>query len=309
MRAVRGATRGPALDPALDPTREAVVRTFLWEGTTQYVREFEPIGPDAGTDGPTLVMVHGFRGDHHGLLRLVEELPRHRILLPDLPGFGGGGELAGTHDVATYARFIRDVAVSLCDGPYVLLGHSFGSIIAAEHAASAPELVERLVLVNPISAPALEGPSRVATRVAEVYYMAADRLPAPAGRALLANPLIVRAMSGFMAKTEDRALRRWIHGQHRAYFSSFASRRVVLEAFRASISGTVRDRAVELGMPVLLVAAEQDDIGSVGSQRELAALMPHATLEVLADVGHLVHYEKPREAAELIEKFLGGPAA
>ena len=124
------------------------------------------------------------------------------------------------------------------------------------------------------------------------------------GRALLANPVIVRGMSAFMAKTRDRTLRRWIHGQHHAYFSAFASRRVVLEAFRASISGTVRDRARELGMPVLLIAAEQDDIGSVQSQRELAALVPDATLAVLADVGHLVHYEKPREAALLIEDFL-----
>ncbi|MUK03425.1 alpha/beta hydrolase, partial [Vibrio cholerae] len=108
----------------------------------------------------------------------------------------------------------------------------------------------------------------------------------------------------FMAKTKDRNLRRWIHGQHDAYFSSFASRRVVLEAFRASISGTVRDRARELCMPVLLVAAEQDDIGSVASQRDLAALIPNAALDVIPDVGHLIHYEKPREAAELIEDFL-----
>jgi pimeloyl-ACP methyl ester carboxylesterase len=161
-----------------------------------------------------------------------------------------------------------------------------------------------VVLVNPISAPALEGPSRLASRVAEAYYVAADRLPERAGRALLANPVIVRSMSVFMAKTRDRSLRRWIHGQHAAYFSSFATRRVVLEAFRASISGTVRDRAHELMMPVLLIAAEQDDIGSVESQRGLAALVPDATLAVLPDVGHLVHYEKPREAALLIENFL-----
>ncbi|MHA7207806.1 alpha/beta fold hydrolase [Arthrobacter sp. MDT1-65] len=283
--------------------RQGTVRTLAWEGTRQRVWDYPALV--AGDDpGATIVMVHGFRGDHHGLLRLVEELPRHRILLPDLPGFGQGGELPGTHDVAAYARFIGDTVRRLAPEPRVLLGHSFGSIIAAEAAALEPGLADALVLVNPISAPALEGPSRLASRIAEAYYVAADRLPEAAGRALLANPVIVRGMSVFMAKTKDRSLRRWIHGQHSAYFSSFASRRVVLEAFRASISGTVRDRAGDLALPVLLIAAEQDDIGSVPSQRELAALVPDATLAVLPGVGHLVHYEKPREAALLIEDFL-----
>ncbi|WP_246021026.1 alpha/beta fold hydrolase [Arthrobacter echini] len=252
-------------------------------------------------------MVHGFRGDHHGLERLVGELPAHRVLVPDLPGFGQGEELPGTHDVAAYVRFIAECVLRLVDDPderVVLLGHSFGSIVAAETAAAGSTPVDALVLVNPISAPALTGPSRIATRAAEAYYLAAARLPERAGLALLSNPAIVRVMSGFMATTADPSLRRWIHGQHSAYFSSFASRRVVLEAFRASISGTVRERARDLGMPVLLVAAEQDPIGSIRSQRELARLIPDATLEIIPDVGHLVHYEKPNEAAVLIERFL-----
>ncbi|WP_043445504.1 alpha/beta fold hydrolase [Arthrobacter sp. L77] len=284
--------------------RQAVVHTLAWEGTLQRVWDFPAIEAPGAPQGRPIVMVHGFRGDHHGLLRLVEELPRHRVLLPDLPGFGQGEELPGTHDVSAYARFITDCSRRLAPGPRVLLGHSFGSIVAAEAVALAPDLAAALILVNPISAPALEGPSRTASRVAEAYYVAADRLPEAAGRALLSHPAIVRGMSVFMAKTTDRALRRWIHDQHRAYFSSFASRRVVLEAFRASISGTVRDHARALELPVLLVAAAEDDIGSVESQRELAALIPTSTLEILPAVGHLVHYEKPREAALLIGRFL-----
>ena len=63
-------------------------------------------------------------------------------------------------------------------------------------------------------------------------------------------------------------------------------------------------------MPVLLVAAELDDIGSLEGQRRLAALIPSSTLAILPGVGHLVHYEKPDEAARLITDFLAGvPAA
>lgn len=250
-------------------------------------------------------MVHGFRGDHHGLLRIIEALPAYRVIAPDLPGFGRSGPLEENHDVAAYAEFVRNsVALLGLDSQTVLVGHSFGSIIAAKAAADAPGTFASLVLINPISAPALEGSSRVATRLAELYYSLGAALPERAGQALLRNRLIVRAMSEMMAKTRDRPLRRWIHAQHRAYFSAFASRDVVLQAFSASISSTVRDSAPRLQLPVLLIAAERDDLGTVQTQQELAALMPDSTLVVLPDVGHLIHYEAPDAAAAHIARFL-----
>jgi pimeloyl-ACP methyl ester carboxylesterase len=111
-------------------------------------------------------------------------------------------------------------------------------------------------------------------------------------------------MSVFMAKTKDPGTRAYIHDQHARYFSAFAERRVVLEAFRASVSGTVRDSASALSGPVLLIAAELDDLGSVEGQRRLASMIRGSRLEILPGTGHLVHYEKPLEAAALISAFL-----
>ncbi len=286
-------------------TRRADVRTLAVNGTLQRCWDFPAVFAEPA--GPPIFMVHGFRGDHHGLLRIVEALPGHRVVVPDLPGFGSGQPLEGQHDVGAYAGFVAAALSSelLGLGPdTVLLGHSFGSIIASRVAAEHPELISELVLVNPICEPALEGPKGVTSKAAELYYLAAARLPEPLGMALLQHPVIVRGMSIFMAKTRDRSLRRWIHGQHDAYFSAFANRDVVLDAFRASISTTVRDSAGQLAMPVLLIAAERDDLGSVAGQQRLAALIPDAELHILPGVGHLVHYEAPAEAAALISDFL-----
>ncbi|WP_253905660.1 alpha/beta hydrolase [Arthrobacter sp. H5] len=259
----------------------------------------------ARRDAPVIFMVHGFRGDHHGLLRIVEALPAHRVIVPDLPGFGQSRALKTMHDVGAYARFVGFslAALQLGSGT-VLLGHSFGSIIASRFAADNPEAVSSLILINPISAPALEGSSRIASRLAELYYRASAALPEQLGLAVLGNPLIVRGMSIFMAKTRDPELRKYIHGQHHAYFSAFAARDVVQQAFTASITGTVRDSAQQLSMPVLLIAAELDDIGSVPEQRALAAMIPDCTLRIIPGVGHLIHYETPDTAAELIINFL-----
>jgi pimeloyl-ACP methyl ester carboxylesterase len=283
------------------------VRSLPWDGRIQQYWDYPAVASESPNEpaAPVIFMVHGFRGDHHGLQRIVDGLRRHRVVVPDLPGFGGSEALAGTHDTAAYARFVLHSLNVLGLGPEtVLLGHSFGSVIAARFAAEHPRRTAALVLVNPICEPALEGSSRFASRAAELYYAAGARLPEGAGLALLGNPLIVRAMSAFMAKTKDPGTRAYIHDQHARYFSAFAERRVVLEAFRASISGTVRDSAAALSGPVLLIAAELDDLGSVEGQRRLAAMIRGARLEVLPGTGHLVHYEKPFEAAALISAFL-----
>lgn len=256
-------------------------------------------------DAPVLVLVHGFRGDHHGLEPVVAQLPGYRIISPDLPGFGESATFADRpHDMEAYADWLTAFieAVGIVD-PYALLGHSFGSIVAAAGVAGGLE-PERLVLVNPIGAPALEGPRAVMTRLAVLYYRTAAALPEKAGFALLRNGAIVRVMSVTMAKTRSKSLRRWIHDQHDRYFSAFGDRDAVLEAFRASVSHDVSEYARDIREPTLLVAAERDDVTPIEAQHRLAALFPDATLEVIPEVGHLIHYETPGDAAARILRFL-----
>ena len=257
------------------------------------------------SDAPVLVLVHGFRGDHHGLEPVVAQLPGFRIISPDLPGFGESATFAERpHDIDAYADWLAAFigAIGL-DGSYDLLGHSFGSIVSS--AAVARGLApERLVLVNPIGAPALEGPRGLMTRLAVLYYRTAAALPERAGYALLANGAIVRVMSVTMAKTRQKPLRRWIHDQHDRYFSAFGDRDAVLEAFRASVSHDVSEYAADIDVPTLLVAAERDDVTPLDAQHRLVARFADAKLEVIPEVGHLIHYETPGDAAARILRFL-----
>jgi pimeloyl-ACP methyl ester carboxylesterase len=107
-----------------------------------------------------------------------------------------------------------------------------------------------------------------------------------------------------MAKTGDRNLRRFIHGQHHAYFSAFANRDSLLESFTASVSSHVAEVAARLALPVLLIAGEKDEIATLPDQHRLLALLPDAELRVIPGVGHLIHYETPGPAATYIRSFL-----
>ena len=251
--------------------------------------------------GPTVVLVHGFRGDHHGMEPIVAALDGCRLVVPDLPGFGESTPFdSAPHDVDSYASWLRELVgeLDLREDP-VVLGHSFGSLVVAA-ALRAGLTTPLAILVNPIAAPALEGPRGLLTRLAAGYYWLGARLPERLGLALLSSPGVVRGLSLVLAKTKDPVVRRWIHDQHRRYFSVFASRQVVLEAFRASVGSDVALFAPDITVLTLLIGGDRDDITSPAAHRRLAELLPHSELTMISGVGHLIHYEAPDRAAHAI---------
>ncbi len=258
-------------------------------------------------DAQAIVAVHGFRGEHHGLEPVVALLPEYRIISPDLPGFGETLPLPGrTHDLAAYTDWLHAFVGAVAPGA-VILGHSFGSIVSS--AAVAGGLVTpELILVNPIGAPALEGPRGIMTRLAIFYYWAGARLPERLGTAVLRSALVVRIMSVTMAKTSDKDLRRFVHDQHDTYFARFADRDVLHDAFVTSVSHDVSEFATRIGVPTLLIAAQKDDITPIEAERRLATLFANAELVEIPDVGHLIHYETPEPAARAIRRFLSPSA-
>ena len=255
---------------------------------------------------PTVVMVHGFRGTHHGLAKIADNLPDFHLIMPDLPGFGASQPFTDSeHSVDRYVSFLKQFIdeLHLKEAP-VIVGHSFGSIIASHFVAAHPEMADKLILINPIGAPALEGPRGVMTRLAIAYYWLGRKLPGRAAKSWLGAPPIVKVMSVTMAKTTDKELKKYIHDQHRQHFSTFASPTVVAESFKASVSNDVSHVAHKLALPTLLIAGSQDDITPLDKQHELHKNIPTSQLHVIDNVGHLIHYEKPTEAADAIRRFL-----
>ncbi|WP_144670468.1 alpha/beta fold hydrolase [Arthrobacter sp. U41] len=295
-------SRAPLFSDGLESRTRAA--EMVLDGAKVAYWSYEPLRVTPETR--TILVIHGFRGDHHGLLRVADQLPEMRLIMPDLPGFGRSAAFADAeHSVESYVRFVSDFMAALGLGPEtVLLGHSFGSIVASHFVAAHPGTVSELILINPIAAPALEGPKGLMTKLAVLYYQAAARLPRRLGHGLLRSQLIVRVMSETMAKTKDKELRRFVHAQHSAYFSAFADRESLLEAFKASVGGNVADVAGSLSLPVLLIAGEKDEIATLPDQHTLLALLPDAHLDVIPGVGHLIHYETPEPAAGFIRRFL-----
>ena len=258
-----------------------------------------------GQRSQTLVFVHGYRGNHHGLEAIAGALADFDIVIADLPGFGKSAPFAEQHSVAAYVQwlqhFIGHIATEQkLTTPPTLVGHSFGSIIAAAYAAE-NQGISRLVLINPVSAPALEGPKAALTQLVRLMFWLSGVLPLQAGLAMLKSWPMVRGMSIVMTKSRDNELRRWVHEQHENNFNDFANRRVAIEGYNASISHNVGEYSTCFRVPTTLIVGDRDDITSLKQQRQMAESIsaPH-TLTVLTKVGHLTHYEQPAQVAEAI---------
>jgi len=262
-------------------------------------------GPDDAST--TIVVAHGYRGEHHGLEPVIAQLRDVRVIGPDMPGFGESTPLTEVdHSIAGYARWLGAFVDALgLTGTAVILGHSFGSIISTYGIAHGTVAAPKLILINPIAAPATSGPNAFLTNLTVWFYGFTMKVPKRLGEWLLRHWIVVQVMSSSMAKTRDKALRRWIHDQHHTYFGNFSDRATVVDAFNASVSTDVSAVGDRIAIPTLLIGAELDLITPVDALHALQQQMPDATLHVIPDVGHLIHYEKAPIAAGYIIDFLG----
>ncbi len=279
------------------PVREGSVDVL---GSTTKYWEYGP--PDAEQ---TVVIAHGYRGDHHGLEPVIALLPEVRFIGPDLPAFGMSTPMTeAPHSIEGYARWLGGFLDALgLRGEAVLLGHSFGSMLTT-HAIAGGLETPALILINPISTDPHKGGGRVMNALTRAYYGAARRLPERLGRGLLGNWAIVQIMSVTLAKTRDPQLRRWIHEEHHRYFNGFSDPKTVAEAFDASLSTDVTRYAAALTMPVLVIAGQDDAIAPAPGQHTFAEQLPDSALVMLSGVGHLIHYERPGAAADAMREFL-----
>ncbi|MDN5275900.1 MAG: alpha/beta hydrolase [Candidatus Saccharibacteria bacterium] len=253
--------------------------------------------------GPIFVLIHGFRGTHHGLSAIAERL-KGTVVVPDLPGFGESQALK-SHHIEDYSSWLDDFITAIAgQQTIVLIGHSFGSIICAHYAATHGERLKQLILINPIGESALKGPRKILTAGAVLFYKIGRMLPDKLAKPWLSSQLMVDTMSHVMTKSKDPTLKADIVDQHRRYFSRFSSPASLDEAFRTSVSKSVRDVAPQITTKTLLIAGERDDITSIRQQQSVHALFTNATLKIIPNVGHLTHYETPDQVVELIEAFI-----
>ena len=174
---------------------------------------------------------------------------------------------------------------------FVLCGLSMGGYVALEVARTAPERIDRLVLLATSARP--DAPEQTATR-RRLMRMAEDE-----GVARVADLLNDRLFGSRAAA--DRDLRRR---------SIAMAEAVGTEAFlrqQEAIIARPDQRTVlpAIQIPTTIVVGTEDRIIDPECSREMSAAMPRETLVRLQGVGHMISMEKPDAATEVLRRALG----
>jgi pimeloyl-ACP methyl ester carboxylesterase len=229
--------------------------------------------------GPRMLLIHGSAADHTTWSIQLASPLRERFTL-----------IAYDRKVhATVEQHAADAATILDGDRALVVGSSFGSVIALELVRTRPDLCAAAVLVEPPMAADDERPAAPVAFLAEYDRRAAEQ-GGPA-----AAELFLRTVLG------DAAFER----MPRAYQERGTSKHAEIRADSAALIA-YRPRYAELAavqVPALLLGGDRSAAYFRPTLDALLAALPRARLEIISGAGHMLHAEAHRRFAELVTAF------
>ena len=256
---------------------------------------------EAGT-GPPLALLHSLGLSHRELEPLVEHLDhRYRVVLPDLPLHGDSEDRPRhTYTLDWYADVMSAFLREVCGANPLAGGHGFGAEVLLHAALTDRLALEKLVLMpNPLHRPPRRPLSPRGLRAAAVPGL--DRALSHAVH------LAVRPEHGPRLSARGnpaaRDLFRHATADVAGNTSLVRSWARFAKALPAHANRQVLDGYARLGLPVLLLWADEDRYHPLESAEEALDLLPHAQLAVLPRTGFLIAYDDAVGAAREINAF------
>jgi pimeloyl-ACP methyl ester carboxylesterase len=243
--------------------------------------------------GPPVAILHGLFGSARNWTSIARRLAaRHRVIAFDLRNHGSS-PWAPAMDYCEMAADVLSSLDALGCRRAALIGHSMGGKAAMIAALADPETVDRLVVVDiaPVPYPVHHQGLVRAMRALELSQIGrradADRLlaesvPDAGERGFLLQNLV------FEAAPEPH----W---------------RINLEAIDRAMPALAEFPAPPVAVyegPTLFIAGARSDYVLPEYEPEIRRLFPRARVVRIADAGHWVHAEQPREFLEIVEPFL-----
>jgi pimeloyl-ACP methyl ester carboxylesterase len=253
--------------------------------------------------GEPVILLHGYTQTSRMWRPLIPVLAeRFTVIAPDLPGIGDSDIPSGDIDMTTAASRIRALATSLGADRARVVGHDIGLMVAYAYVAQFPANVEKLVVMDAFL-PGVGDWETVYNNPGIWHF----RFNGPTPEALVRG----RERTYFEHFWNDFAAdktRSIPEADRAAYTAAYArpGRMHAGWAYFVSFSKTAKDFARLSGrtltMPVLAIGGAKANGEALARQMKLVA--SDVTVVVLADTGHWVLEERPKETTQALVNFL-----
>lgn len=244
-------------------------------------------------DGDPVLLVMGLAGDHLSWAPQVRALAEdYRVVTFDNRDVGQSSYATEPYEIADMARDTLALADALGLDRFHLIGMSMGGAISQHVALEAPDRVLTLTLAVTWAG---QGPrGELMSRVWGPQMARAT----PEERV---DDLMLRCFSeDFFANARAVTFMRnlMLANPHPQAPEGF------VRQLEACGRHDVRDRLAQLGMPVQVIAGEQDVLVPAWKSREIAELVPDARLCVIDRAPHLANLERADEFNKLVTDFI-----
>jgi pimeloyl-ACP methyl ester carboxylesterase len=109
---------------------------------------------EMNSGAPPIILIHGWSCDHTVFARQAEFLSQlHHVVLVDLRGHGGSDAPHQDYTMGAFADDLAWLCTELGLVKPIVVGHSMGGNVALELAASRPELLSSIVLIDTVVFP------------------------------------------------------------------------------------------------------------------------------------------------------------
>lgn len=249
---------------------------------------------DEGRGDPPVVLLHAFPLTARMWEPQIEALaPAHRVVAPDLRGFGASDVPAerGAYSVDAWADDVDALLAALGLERAVLVGLSMGGYVAFAFLRRRAGALAGLVLAD---TRATADTDEIRSRREEQQEL----LAAAAGPLALAD----RLLEPLVAPASTR--RQGVLATARALLAANRTEGVIgaLEALKNRPDAS--DGLARITVPTTVVVGDQDQPSPPAVAEEMAAAIPDARLVVVPDAGHLSNLENPAAFNQALEDLL-----
>jgi pimeloyl-ACP methyl ester carboxylesterase len=257
---------------------------------------------DTGGDGPPLLLIHGLGGVwQNWLLTIPGFMGSHRVIAPDLPGFGESEMPVGRISIQSYARVIDELSSVLGLESPVVVGNSMGGFIGAELALAFPTRVQKLVLVSAAGLSVENLAKEPLMTVGRLMSVTATRAGAQAG-ILIRRPRLRRLFLQLVVRYPEKLslplASELVRGGSSPGF---------VGGLDAVLTYKIRERLSEIEVPTLIVWGRNDILVPVSDAATFRELIgDNARAVIFEDTGHLPMLERPSRFNELLRDFIAG---
>ena len=245
---------------------------------------------------PTVVFIHGVLNDHSVWILQSRWFAHHgwNVLAIDLPGHckSGGTPPASVEEAAQFIIALLDAAGI---ERAAVVGHSFGSLIALETAARAPDRVTALALAGTAY------PMKVSPALLDASLNEPQRAIA-----------MVNTFSHSMLAPPPSSLGpgTWLYGSSRALMRRVLASNREANLFHVGFSACNNyvggEAAIEaLRCPVLFLLGSADQMTQAAAAQKLASRAAGDARVVTVEAGHALMSEAPDAVLFALAEFLG----